>query len=135
VVIALIMVYVGFVAVVFIVPPGGLELPVPPLWLALVAGPVAMTLYLAGWWHGGGRTFGCHLMGLRVVDRHGRDPKLGTALLRGAFSVIFPLGFAWIVVSRQNRSIQDLALRTSVLYDWDVRPKSRALIDSERSGV
>jgi uncharacterized RDD family membrane protein YckC len=124
--IALIAAYLGFVVVVFLVPPGGFEMPVPPLWLDLVAGPGAMTLYLAVSWHGDGRTYGCHVMGLRVTDRWGREPSVVTALLRAAFNVAFPLGLAWIVVSRQNRSIQDLVLRTSVIYDWDVRPRSRA---------
>jgi uncharacterized RDD family membrane protein YckC len=123
---ALIVGYLGFVVMVFLVPPGGFELPVPPLWLDLVAGPVAMTLYLAAWWHSGGRTYGCHVMGLRVVDRHGREPSIVTALLRAAFSVAFPLGLAWVVLSRQNRSIQDLALRTSVIYDWVAGPRVRA---------
>lgn len=123
---ALIAVYVGFVVVVFLVPPGGFEMPVPPLWLDLVAGPGAMTLYLAVSWHGDGRTYGCHVMGLRVVDSHRRNPRIGTALLRAFFNVVFPLGLAWVVVSRQNRSIQDVVLRTSVIYDWDVRPRSRA---------
>ena len=143
VVIALIVAYLGFVVVVFLVPPGGFEMPVPPLWLDLVAGYVVMTVYLTLWWHGGGRTYGCHVMGLRVVDRQGRDPGIGTALLRAAFTVVFPLGFAWVLVSRQNRSIQDLALRTSVLYDWDVRPGFRAapsavgdeLVSSRRGGL
>lgn len=130
VIIALIVAYLGFVVVVFLVPPGGFEMPVPPLWLELVVGPVAMTLYLAVSWRSDGRTYGCHVMGLRVVDRQGQDPNIVTALLRAAFNVAFPLGFAWVLVSRQNRSIQDVALRTSVIYDWEVRPRSRAaLID------
>jgi uncharacterized RDD family membrane protein YckC len=128
VVMALIVAYIGFVVVVFLVPPGGFEMPVPPLWLDLVAGPVVMTLYLAVWWHSGGRTYGCHVMGLRVVDRHGREPSIVTALLRAAFSVTFPLGFAWVVLSRQNRSIQDLVLRTSVIYDWVAGPRVRVAI-------
>jgi uncharacterized RDD family membrane protein YckC len=132
VVIALIAVYLGVVVVVFLVPPGGFEMPVPPPWLDLVAGPGAMTLYLAVSWHGDGRTYGCHVMGLRVVDRHGQNPNIGTALLRAAFNVAFPLGIAWVVVSRQNRSLQDLVLRTSVIYDWDVRPRSHGLATQAR---
>ena len=126
VVVALIVAYLGFVIVIFLVPPGGFEMPVPPLWLDLVAGYLVMTLYLTAWWHNGGRTYGCHVMGLRVIDRHGRNPKIVTALLRAVFNVVFPLGLAWVVVSRQNRSIQDVVLRTSVIYDWDVRPRVRA---------
>jgi uncharacterized RDD family membrane protein YckC len=126
VVIALVVAYLGFVVVVFLVPPGGFEMPVPPLWLDLVAGTVVMTLYLAVSWHRGGRTYGCHVMGLRVVDRRGGDPSLVMALLRAAFNVAFPLGLAWVVLGRQNRSIQDVALGTSVIYDWDVRPRVHA---------
>ncbi len=126
VVIALIVAYLGFVVVVFFVPPGGLEMPVPPLWLDLVAGYVVMVLYLTLWWHGGGRTYGCHLMGLRVVDRHRREPSIVTALLRAVFSVVFPLGLAWVVFSQQNRSVQDVVLRTSVIYDWGAASRVRA---------
>ena len=54
------------------------------------------------------------------------NPSIVTALLRAVFNVVFPLGLAWVVVSRQNRSIQDVVLRTSVIYDWDVRPRVRA---------
>ena len=109
---ALIVAYLGFVVVLFLVPPGGLQLPVPPLWLDVVASTVVLTLYLAVSWHRGGRTYGDLVMGLRVVDRRTRDPGLVTALLRAALNVVFPLGLAWVAISRQNRSIQDVALRT-----------------------
>ena len=125
VVLALIVAYLGFVAVVFVVPPGGFEMPVPPLWLGPAAGYVVMTLYLAMGWHNGGRTYGCHVMGLRVVDRHGWEPSIVTALLRAVFNVAFPLGLAWVVLGRQSRSIQDVVLRTSVIYDWDAGSRTR----------
>ena len=35
--------------------------------------------------------------------------------------VVFPIGLLWCVVSEENRSVQDLLLRTSVIYDWSVR--------------
>jgi len=31
--------YLGFVLVVFVVPPGGFEMPVPPSWLTLSPAP------------------------------------------------------------------------------------------------
>ena len=120
---ALVVAYLGFVVVLFLVPPGGLQLPVPPLWLDLVASTVVLTLYLAVSWHRGGRTYGDLVMGLRVVDRRTRDPGRVMALLRAALNVVFPLGLAWVAISRQNRSIQDVALGTSVIYDWRVRPR------------
>jgi uncharacterized RDD family membrane protein YckC len=119
---ALVVAYLGFVVVLFLVPPGGLQLPVPPLWLDLVAAPVVLILYQTVSWHRGGRTYGGLVMGLRVVNRRTRDPGVVTALLRAAFNVVFPLGLAWVAISRQNRSIQDVVLGTSVIYDWKVRP-------------
>jgi hypothetical protein len=35
--------------------------------------------------------------------------------------VLFPILLLWVAVSRQNRSVQDLVLRTSVVYDWTAR--------------
>jgi uncharacterized RDD family membrane protein YckC len=74
--------------------------------------------YLAGSWTILGRSYGCRLMGLRIVDRRGRSPRLPRALLRAIFCVIFPLGLLWCGVGRSRRSVQDLVLGTSVVYDW-----------------
>ena len=125
-VIALLVGYAAVCAVVFFAPPRGFDPPTPPPWLAVTALHVALMLYLATFWNRGGRTYGCHLMGLRVVDRKGRLLRAVPALLRAAFCVIFPIGLLWIAVSRANRSVQDVVLRTSVVYDWDVRPQVRA---------
>ncbi len=125
-VIALLLVYAAVCAVVFFAPPRGFDAPTPAPWLSVTALHVALALYLATSWNRGGRTYGCHLMGLRVVDRKGRLLRVVPALLRAAFCVIFPIGLLWIAVSRANRSVQDVVLRTSVVYDWDVRPQVRA---------
>lgn len=34
--------------------------------------------------------------------------------------MFFTIGLLWVAVSRENRSAQDLALRTSVIYDWQL---------------
>ena len=57
-------------------------------------------------------------MGLRVVDRQGRSPRLTRSLLRAVFCVLFPLGLLWCGVVRSRKSVQDLVLGTSVVYDW-----------------
>jgi hypothetical protein len=36
--------------------------------------------------------------------------------------VLFPILLFWVVLSRENRSVQDVLLRTSVVYDWSVHP-------------
>jgi hypothetical protein len=30
---------------------------------------------------------------------------------------LFPIGLVWVLVSGENRSVQDVLLRTSVVYD------------------
>jgi hypothetical protein len=40
------------------------------------------------------------------------------AALRSAFCVLFPIGLFWVAVSGANRSVQDVVLRSSVVYDW-----------------
>jgi uncharacterized RDD family membrane protein YckC len=57
-------------------------------------------------------------MGLRVVDRHGRSPRVTRALLRATFCVFFPLGLLWCCVGRARKSVQDIVLGTTVVYDW-----------------
>ena len=57
-------------------------------------------------------------MGLRVVNYKGVRLRPVTSLLRAAFCVFFPIGLLWCAGSRANRSIQDVVLRSSVVYDW-----------------
>ena len=83
---------------------------------------LVLILYLAVCWMGSGRTYGNLVMGLRVVNGKGRRLHPLNALTRAVFYIIFPIGLLWVVVSGQNRSLQDLVLRTSVIYDWEVRP-------------
>ena len=59
-------------------------------------------------------------MGLRVVNRHGTRLGWGSAAVRSAFCTVFAFGLLWVIVSRANRSVQDVAMRTSVVYDWVV---------------
>ena len=76
--------------------------------------------YLAVNWTGTGRTYGNHVMGLRVVKREGGHVHPLAAFLRAALSPSFQIGlfYSWVLVSGQNRSLQDLVVRTSVIYDW-----------------
>lgn len=98
---------------------------IPRLRLAgtLSTGPALLFAYLAFFWATTGRTLGTQLVGLRVVA--GNRASLGPlrAMLRAALCVLFPVGLLWVVVSRRNESVQDLVLRTAVVYDW--RPAAR----------
>lgn len=116
-------------AFIFVLDPRGFRV-VGASPAALVEAALATAVvYLAGTWAMVGRSYGCHVMGLRVVDRRGRSPRLTMALLRAALCVFFPVGLVWCGVVRSRKSVQDLLLGTSVVYDWvpEHRPR-RAVV-------
>lgn len=89
----------------------------PAIWFVLY-GYVLNVLYWTVFWATSGRTIGNLIMGLRVVNFRGDRPRWIGALLRALFCTIFPIGLLWAIVSGANRSVQDVVLRTSVIYDW-----------------
>lgn len=86
----------------------------------VLGGYFLMWVYWTWTWATSGRSLGQSLMGVRVVDRHDGRPGWKLAALRSAFCVVFQFGILWILVSRQNRSVQDVVLRTSVIHDWSL---------------
>jgi uncharacterized RDD family membrane protein YckC len=82
------------------------------------AGLVIAFVYLVASWTAAGRTYGDQLLGLRVLDRDGGTVNWPIAVLRALLYLVFPLGLLWILVDPRNRSVQDIVLRTTVIYDW-----------------
>ena len=115
------LLYAGWAAVLFLLAPRRFHFPEPgPGWL-LTAVLVLLVIYLAVSWATTGQTYGDRLLGLRVVDRRGRLLRPGLAVVRALLCVLLPVLLFWVVVSRQNRSVQDVLLRTSVVYDWTLQ--------------
>lgn len=110
--------YGGVVAVSYLLHPRGFSVPDPGFGPLLVAFLALLTCYLGIAWATTGRTYGDRLLGLRVVDAHGRRVRPVVALVRALLCVLVPLLLLWVVVSRENRSGADVLLRTSVVYDW-----------------
>ncbi len=77
-----------------------------------------MFAYLTASWATTGRTYGDHLLGLRVLSYRGERMMLAGAAARAALYVVFPIGVLYVGLSPANRSVQDVLLRTSVVYDW-----------------
>lgn len=113
--------YVALAGTVFLIDPSGFEPPEPSRWLSLTVALVVLEVYLAASWWLAGRSYGGHVMGLRVLRRGDRPLGPVLALVRAAFCVFFPLGLLWCAVDRRSRSVQDVVLGTSVVYDW--RPR------------
>lgn len=91
---------------------------VPSLLVLIIYGYVLNVLYWTAGWAISGRTIGNLIMGLRVVDWRGNHLGVITAFVRAIFCTLFAIGLLWAIISRANRSVQDVVLRTSVIYDW-----------------
>ncbi len=83
-------------------------------WILLIA-------YLTIGWANTGRTLGKTMLGLRVVDVQGAPLRLWRAFVRAVLCAAFPIGLFWSAVSDKNASVQDLLVRTCVVYDWAPR--------------
>jgi uncharacterized RDD family membrane protein YckC len=110
--------YLVFTAVRFVLRPRSFTFPAPTLSSVTLVGALAAVIYFTICWTTSGRTYGDVLLGLRVVTRRGDRLHLIVAVLRALACVIFPLGLFWCGVDRSRRSLQDVLLRTRVIYDW-----------------
>jgi uncharacterized RDD family membrane protein YckC len=110
--------YLGWAALTFLLDPATFAFPEVEPFLSLLALGGVLFCYLTVFWATTGRTYGSHVMGLRVVNFRGGRMTWPGAVVRSAFCTVFPIGLFWCAVSRENRSVQDVVLRTSVVYDW-----------------
>jgi uncharacterized RDD family membrane protein YckC len=117
--------YVVWCAARFLIKPTRFTFPAPPYLAVLAAFAIVLFAYFTVSWATTGRTYGNHLLGLRVVNFRGERLRWPAAVVRAAFCVLLPIGLYWAVVSATNRSVQDTVLRTSVLYDWTTRRQAR----------
>ncbi|MFL6237931.1 MAG: RDD family protein [Actinomycetes bacterium] len=117
----LIAVYLGVAGLTFLWRPRDFTFPTPSSFVVGLTASLLAAAYFTATWSTTGRTYGDGVLGLRVVTRRGARMHVGVALLRAATTVIFPIGLLWLAFDRDNRSVQDLLCRTSVLYDWSTR--------------
>ena len=115
-------IYLGFVSVKFLLDPLSFTWPDGHLLASLTATLGMAVFYLFMCWWLLGRSYGDHVMGLRVVGRRGRRLGPLRSLMRAGFCVFFPIGLFWCVISPERRSVQDVVLWTRVVYDWMPRP-------------
>ena len=117
-VVAVALGYAGAVAAYFVLGPRTFRFPDPGFGLLLVVFLAFETCYLALAWATTGRSYGGRLLGLRVVDSRGRRLRAWVAVARALLCVFVPVVLLWVVVSAENRSVADILLRSSVVYDW-----------------
>ena len=114
--------YLGLAGVLFAADPLGFAFPAPPRAVTGAVAVAVLVAYLTESWTTSGRTYGDHVLGLRVVDRRGHPPRLGRALARATLCALLPVGLLWAAVSARRLSVQDVLLRTSVIYDRATAP-------------
>lgn len=124
VVTALFAAVVGVNGVSYMLDPRGFQFTSARPLTSLTAALVVTIGYLTVAWTTTGRSYGGHVMGLRVVTR--RDELLGPlrALLRSALCAFFPIGVLWCA-GPAHRSVQDIATGSCVVYDWSPRGPRR----------
>ena len=98
----------------------GVEIDPPSIGTLVACGYGLALLYWMASWATSGRSLGAWVMGVRVVNRKGNRVSWPMSFVRAAFCVTFPFGLLWAIFSKRNRSLQDIALRTIVIYDWYV---------------
>lgn len=110
--------YLGIAGALFLVNPRTFSFPDVRLVASLAVAFVVLVVYFTVAWSITGRTYGDHVMGLRVVGVFHERMRPVAAFVRAVFCAIFPIGLLWVAASPTNRSLQDTVLRTSVIYDW-----------------
>lgn len=129
----LLVLYLGLALLRFVVSPTGFSTADLTLGGLVAAAASVGWLYLTGSWAGTGRTLGARVLGIRVVGFHGRVMRLPGAAARAALCLAFMPGLLWVIISQENRSLQDTVLRSSVIHDWTKRPPEREPGGSFRS--
>jgi uncharacterized RDD family membrane protein YckC len=110
--------YLAVSTVMFLWDPARFRFPSPDRTWLLAAGGAVLFCYLSASWVINGRTWGDLLLGLRVVNYQGEPLRVWDSVIRAALCVVFPVGILYVAVSRANRSVADVVLRTSVIYAW-----------------
>jgi uncharacterized RDD family membrane protein YckC len=109
--------YIAVAATRFLLGPASFRFPEPSGATLLLLGLCIQALYFAFTWAIVGGTYGDRLLGLRVTGDRGGRLGWGRCAVRAIACTVFPIGLVWVLVSRENRSLQDAVLRTSVVYD------------------
>ncbi|HEY3722542.1 MAG TPA: RDD family protein [Acidimicrobiia bacterium] len=118
-----VLIYVGILVCValadYLVGSGSFHVPRPPAGVTLGSEWVIAVLYLTAGWTGTNRTIGKSVMGLRVVTNRGQLLRPRRSFLRALIcATLGAIALAWVIVSRRRAGIHDIAVRTSVVYDW-----------------
>lgn len=112
--------YLGLVLAKLVWSPATFSWPTMPVWFTFVFGWGVAVIYLTVGWVTTGRSYGAYVMGLRVLTNRHHTMRWAHSFVRAVFCVFFPVGLVWVIFSPARRSLQDVVLRTTVVYDWHI---------------
>jgi uncharacterized RDD family membrane protein YckC len=101
----------------FLISPASFSWPRDLPFDTSVLGLAIAVVYLTVGWAITGQTVGGAVFGVRVVALGRRRLGWLRSGLRAVLCVFVPLGLLWSAVSVNRRSLQDLLVRSAVLYD------------------
>lgn len=108
--------YAGIIFVMFLLGRHWLD-PFGLRWWFTTSGYfVLLMFYLFACWATSGRTVGAVMMGLRVTRWKGGRLPVVRAAMRAVTCVVFPIGLVWVALSPERRSLQDVLVRSRVIY-------------------
>jgi len=110
--------YLGVAGLLFLRRGSSFSFPVVSYPTAYAVGFAGWVIYMAIGWRTNGRTYGDHLLGLRVRTIDDGPVGAPRAVIRAILCAVAPLLLIWVAFSKQQRSVQDLLVRTYVIYDW-----------------
>ena len=118
---AMVGVYFAVSGARFLLHPRQFSWPEPSALYLGTLGWILLIVYLTIGWASTGRTWGKSVLGLRVVSSRDIGLPLWRAFVRAFLCALFPIGLFWSAVSTRNESVQDLLVRTTVVYDWGLK--------------
>jgi uncharacterized RDD family membrane protein YckC len=118
IVVAVVGVYFAVSGARFLLHPRQFSWPEASALYLSALGWILLIVYLTIGWSSTGRTWGKSVLGLRVVSSRDVGLPLWRAFVRAALCALFPIGLFWSAISSRNESVQDLLVRTTVVYDW-----------------
>jgi len=127
--------YLAVAGVLFLRKGSSFTFPIVTFRLGYVAGFAAWVVYMTFGWRTSGRTYGDHLLGIRVRTMADNDVGGARALIRAVLCAIAPLLLVWVAISRDQRSVQDLIVGTHVIYDWGGSRRREAAGSHDPAGV
>jgi uncharacterized RDD family membrane protein YckC len=110
--------YLAISGLLFLRRGADFQFPVVSFPVAYAVGFLTLVVYFTVCWAAGGRTYGDRVLGLRVCTLDDLDPSLARSFVRAVLCAAFPLLLVWAAVDGKQRSVQDLVVRTRVVYDW-----------------